>query len=207
MGILKGVKNFFKTDDEFVFSKKTDCMFGRIISNNGIFACPFLSNDYRGRVGSSLKNFSKSINAETEFCATCSKNNDFIFTPEVEVFKCDTSFPEAMQESEWWSVDVITCAAPNLRQIPSNMMNPEAGSKKADISYEELRVLLTGRIQKIFEVAIANGAEVLILGAFGIAGMWEAVFGDVGVAMIAILNAMRILRDFCRVHGKVSEML
>lgn len=31
----------------------------------------------------------------------------------------------------------------------------------------------------------------LILGAFGIASMWEAVFGDVGVAIIAILNATR----------------
>ena len=35
---------------------------------------------------------------------------------------------------------------------------------------------------------------VLILGAFGIATMWEAVFADVGVSMIAILNAVRILR-------------
>ena len=34
----------------------------------------------------------------------------------------------------------------------------------------------------------------LILGAFGIAGMWEAVFGDVGVALLAILNSMRILK-------------
>lgn len=34
----------------------------------------------------------------------------------------------------------------------------------------------------------------LILGAFGIAGMWEAVFGDVGVALIAVFNAMRIMR-------------
>lgn len=34
----------------------------------------------------------------------------------------------------------------------------------------------------------------LILGAFGIASMWEAVFADVGVSIIAILNAMRILR-------------
>lgn len=32
---------------------------------------------------------------------------------------------------------------------------------------------------------------VLLLGAFGIATMWEAVFADVGVALLAILNAMR----------------
>jgi Cd2+/Zn2+-exporting ATPase len=34
----------------------------------------------------------------------------------------------------------------------------------------------------------------LILGAFGIATMWEAVFADVGVALLAILNAMRIIQ-------------
>lgn len=32
---------------------------------------------------------------------------------------------------------------------------------------------------------------VLLLGAFGVANMWEAVFADVGVAVLAILNAMR----------------
>ncbi len=35
---------------------------------------------------------------------------------------------------------------------------------------------------------------VLILAAFGIANMWMAVFADVGVAVIAILNAMRAMR-------------
>lgn len=34
----------------------------------------------------------------------------------------------------------------------------------------------------------------LVLGALGMAGMWEAVFGDVGVTIIAVLNAMRILK-------------
>jgi Cd2+/Zn2+-exporting ATPase len=35
---------------------------------------------------------------------------------------------------------------------------------------------------------------VLLLGAFGIATMWEAVFADVGVSLLAILNATRIMR-------------
>ena len=35
---------------------------------------------------------------------------------------------------------------------------------------------------------------VLILGAFGLAGMWLAVFADVGVAVIAILNSMRAMK-------------
>jgi len=34
----------------------------------------------------------------------------------------------------------------------------------------------------------------LVFGAFGIAAMWEAVFADVGVCLLAILNCMRILR-------------
>lgn len=35
---------------------------------------------------------------------------------------------------------------------------------------------------------------VLVLGGFGLANMWEAVFADVGVSLLAILNAVRILR-------------
>lgn len=41
-------------------------------------------------------------------------------------------------------------------------------------------------------LAFAVKAIVLILGAGGIATMWEAVFADVGVALLAILNAVRI---------------
>ena len=42
--------------------------------------------------------------------------------------------------------------------------------------------------------ALAVKALVLLLGAFGVANMWEAVFADVGVSVIAILNSMRALR-------------
>ena len=41
-------------------------------------------------------------------------------------------------------------------------------------------------------LAFAVKAVVLIMGAGGIATMWEAVFADVGVALLAILNAVRI---------------
>ena len=43
-------------------------------------------------------------------------------------------------------------------------------------------------------LAFAVKAIVLLLGAGGLATMWEAVFADVGVALLAILNAMRIQR-------------
>lgn len=42
--------------------------------------------------------------------------------------------------------------------------------------------------------ALGVKALVLILGTFGIATMWEAVFADVGVALIAIINAMRAMK-------------
>ena len=43
-------------------------------------------------------------------------------------------------------------------------------------------------------IALGIKSVFLVLGALGMAGMWEAVFGDVGVTIIAVLNAMRILK-------------
>ncbi|NLV77029.1 MAG: cadmium-translocating P-type ATPase [Tissierellia bacterium] len=43
-------------------------------------------------------------------------------------------------------------------------------------------------------LALAIKFIVLILGAFGVATMWEAVFADVGVSIIAILNSIRALK-------------
>ncbi|MGG2016749.1 heavy metal translocating P-type ATPase [Bacillus sp. S10(2024)] len=42
--------------------------------------------------------------------------------------------------------------------------------------------------------ALGIKGVVLLFGAFGIATMWEAVFSDVGVTLLAVLNAMRVLR-------------
>lgn len=41
--------------------------------------------------------------------------------------------------------------------------------------------------------AIAVKVSVLILGVFGLASMWGAVFADVGVALLAVLNSMRVM--------------
>lgn len=45
-------------------------------------------------------------------------------------------------------------------------------------------------------IAFAFGVKIVVmaLGAWGVASMWEAVFADVGVALLAILNAVRIQR-------------
>ena len=42
--------------------------------------------------------------------------------------------------------------------------------------------------------ALTIKAIILVLGAVGIANMWGAVFADVGVAVIAILNSMRVMK-------------
>ena len=60
-------------------AKSPDCTRGRVLNENGIYACPFLSGDYRGRVGSSFKDYSTVVTAETDFCATCSANQVQMF--------------------------------------------------------------------------------------------------------------------------------
>ena len=94
-------------------------------------------------------------------------NDDCIYTPDVCVFREDTAFPKLLPEAHWWNVNVISCAAPNLRRTPSNVMNPHAGSSAAQISRSELELLLTSRIRRLFTLAAMEGNEVLILGAFG----------------------------------------
>jgi len=42
-------------------------------------------------------------------------------------------------------------------------------------------------------LALGTKALFLILGAFGIAGLWEAIFADVGVTLLAVINASRVL--------------
>ena len=41
--------------------------------------------------------------------------------------------------------------------------------------------------------ALAVKALILVLGAIGMANMWTAMFGDVGVMVLAVLNAMRAM--------------
>lgn len=59
---------------------KCDCSNGRLLTQNGIFSCPFLSNDYRGRMGSDFKDFSQVVRLETDFCSTCIKNKEPMFS-------------------------------------------------------------------------------------------------------------------------------
>lgn len=94
-------------------------------------------------------------------------NDDIIFTPDIKVFKTDTSMPKLMSEKDWYDVDVITCAAPNLRKRPSNKYNTGDGDKAIVMTDDELLKLHEKRLRRILDVAVIEGDETVILGAFG----------------------------------------
>lgn len=81
-------------------------------------------------------------------------NDDLIFTPGVIVFKDWGSQPKLLPEEKWFSIDVITSAAPEI-------------SRANSVSESELRKILTQRIKRILDLASSEGDEVLILGAYG----------------------------------------
>ena len=89
-----------------------------------------------------------------------------IYSPGVVICKNDDSFPERMDESDWVTVDVISCAAPNLRRRPGNVHNPEYG-RTVSISDDGLYQLHLKRAKHIMHIAASNGVDAMILGAFG----------------------------------------
>lgn len=89
-------------------------------------------------------------------------NDDIIYTPNVPVLKTDDY--DFLDEPVY--LDVITCAAPNLREKNVSQYNQER-EPAPDISDDELYKLHVSRARQILNVAAANGAEVVILGAFG----------------------------------------
>lgn len=101
-------------------------------------------------------------------------NDDCIYTPGVVVFKSDIGIPEEMKPSKWYNVDVITCAAPNLRPDASNYMNPDSGSGKVELTDEELKNLHIKRMRKLLSIAKKENEDVVILGAFGCGAFYNS---------------------------------
>ena len=66
---------------------------------------------------------------------------------------------------------------------------PSKINKAIKISKKAMRI-----VKQNIVFAISIKVLVLVLSAVGIATMWEAVFADVGVSVIAVLNAIRILK-------------
>lgn len=81
-------------------------------------------------------------------------NDNIIYTKSVTVFKNDDAVPVVMSESDWFNVDVITCAAPNMRNVNK-------------IDKNRLYSAFCSRIKAILDQALLNGADSVVLGAFG----------------------------------------
>ena len=66
---------------------------------------------------------------------------------------------------------------------------PSKIANSVQISKKTMRIV---KQNIVFAIAVKIG--VLILSAFGVSTMWEAVFADVGVSVLSIVNALRVLR-------------
>lgn len=124
-------------------------------------------------------------------------NDDIIYTPEVTVFKTDTANPELMDEKDWYNVDVITCAAPNLRGNPRNIYNNGNGINRIKISNKELFAIQEKRFRRILDVAAMEEEEVIILGAFGCGAFMNS-------PEVVSLAAKNVIKDYMRAF-KVIE--
>lgn len=89
-----------------------------------------------------------------------------IYSPGVIICKTDESIPERLSSSDWVTVDMISCAAPNFRNEPSNWQNPETGAA-VKISELQLFEIHFRRAKHILTIAAANHVDILVLGAFG----------------------------------------
>ena len=135
---------------------------------------------------------------------------DFYFAellPEEKVFKLEEVIKESAGLNTAFVGDGINDAPVIARAdvgIAMGAYGTDAAIEAADV------VLMSENLKKIPEsIAIAKKTRrvvienivmslvvkllFLVLGGMGMASMWEAVFGDVGVSLIAILNALRIL--------------
>ena len=57
-----------------------DCMSSRVLAKSGIYTCPLLINDYRGRCGATLSDYSKKCYLETEECQKCKNFGQKIYS-------------------------------------------------------------------------------------------------------------------------------
>ena len=89
-------------------------------------------------------------------------NDDCIQTCDVTVFKSDTAKPALLSEKDWFDVDVISCAAPNLRY-----MSQHDKKWKKNVTDKKLFDIYKKRINRVLDIASCAKSDVIILGAFG----------------------------------------
>lgn len=89
-------------------------------------------------------------------------NDDCIQTCDVTIFKSDSKNPVLLPEKEWFDVNVISCAAPNLR-----CMSQHNKHWKKNVTDQELLDIYKKRINRVLDIASCAKSDVIILGAFG----------------------------------------
>ncbi len=85
------INNFYdkNSKDEIEFQtgwESLDCEYGRMLTAKGVYTCPFLANDHRGRSGADFKDYSRKNHLETDFCASCMKNKKQMFSIDFKKF-------------------------------------------------------------------------------------------------------------------------
>lgn len=203
--------NFIKNEEvgTVVYVVKNDKFFGSIIIADEI------KDGAKETIESLSKNGGKTIMLTgdnekiAESVAESLKLTDYkaSLLPQNKVEEIDKIFKEKKKE------DVICFVGDGINDAPSLMrsdigiamggVGSDAAIEAADmvLMHDDLKdLIIAKKISKktmriayeniIFSLAIK--VLILILSAFGITNMWIAVFGDVGVAVIAILNAMRV---------------
>ena len=118
-----------------------------------------------------------------------------IYSPRIVICKTDEPIPQRLPEDRFVTVDVITCAAPNLRKKPSNAYSPDSANA-IRISPSELYALHLKRAKHILHIAVCNGVDILVLGAFG-CGAFQ---NDPNVVS-------RAYRDALRDYGKRFDLI
>lgn len=89
-------------------------------------------------------------------------NDDCIFSPDIVILKSDDGLYTPLPRNMRPKVDVITCAAPNLRFMP-----PSITDKKTRVNNEKLKDIHQKRAKRILDIAKSEKEDVIILGAFG----------------------------------------
>ena len=164
----------YKYDTKIVFERLTSLDATRKYANQKVALLNFASGTHPGGgvlTGSNAQEESicrastlyKCLNDETgniyEFFYGYHKtlgniySDRIIYSPNILVFKDSNKENTLLDKNDWYKINVISSSAPNL--------------KDEKILDSELYNIIITRIKNIFEVAIENEIEVLILGAFG----------------------------------------
>ena len=133
-------------------------------------------------------------------------SDDTIYTPGVIVFKSDDDYPRVLHEDEWYSVNVLSSAAPDLRTPRPG--NSDYGVRTSTISRNEIFSLHYARMKRILEIAAGEGNEAVILGAFGCGAFHnppDIVASAIRKAVDEYINRFRVI-EFAVYTAPGSDM-